>query len=119
MSNSFSMRFVNMDMNYLRQAPVSVLILLITLFAFAFLGLAYVIADTGFPGGINPATGNLIYAGMAFILGIAGWVVVWRKEVFVKEVDRKIEGERAIFWGYVTVVIFWGTGTWFLFQWLG
>jgi hypothetical protein len=107
-----------MKMKFLKDAPVSQLIIFITLAAFAFLGLAYVIADTGFPGGINPATGNLIYAGMAFILGIAGWVVVWRREVNVKDLARKIEGERAAFWGYLTVALFWGTGVWFLFQYL-
>jgi hypothetical protein len=105
-------------MNYLRQAPVSVLITLITLIAFAFLGASYVISDTGFPGGINPATGNLIYSGMAFILGMAGWVVVWRREVFVKDLGRRVEGRWAAFWGYAVVVLFWGTGIWFLFQWL-
>ena len=105
-------------MKSLKDAPVSLLIIFITLMAFAFLGLAYVIADTGFPGGINPATGNLIYAGMAFILGMAGWVMVWRREVFVKDLGRKIEGKWAAFWGYATVVLFWGAGVWFLFQYL-
>ncbi|HLD94899.1 MAG TPA: hypothetical protein VI703_11920 [Anaerolineales bacterium] len=99
-------------MNFFRQAPDSVLIMLITLFAFAFLGLAYVIADTGFPGGINPATGNLIYGGMAFILGIAGWVVVWRRGRW------NADNTWATFWGYAIVALFWGTGIWFLFQWL-
>lgn len=107
-----------MKLKFVDQTPVSLLIALITLIAFAFLGVAYVIADTGFPGGINPATGNLIYSGMAFILGMAGWVVVWRPEVFVKDLDRKIEGKWAAFWGYAIVVLFWGTGVWFLFQWL-
>jgi hypothetical protein len=105
-------------MKSLKDAPVSLLIIFITLMAFAFLGLAYVIADTGFPGGINPANGNLIYAGMAFILGMAGWVVVWRREVFVKDLGRTIEDKWAAFWGYATVVLFWGTGVWFLFQYL-
>lgn len=103
-------------MEFPNQAPVSLLIVLITLIAFAFLGIAYVIADTGFPGGIDPKTGNLIYAGMAFILGMAGWVVVWRREVFVKDLGRKIEGKWAIMWGYVTVALFWGAGVWFLLQ---
>lgn len=103
-------------MDFLKQAPASVLIGLITLFAFAFLGAAYVIADTGFPGGIDPATGNLIYAGMAFILGMAGWVVVWRRELFVKSNGKKNEGRKAAFWGYVMVAIFWGAGIWFLLQ---
>jgi hypothetical protein len=105
-------------MRALKDAPVSLLIVLIALLAFAFLGVAYVIADTGFPGGINPATGNLIYAGMAFILGMAGWVVVWRREVFVRDLGRKVEGNQAAFWGYVTVFLFWGAGIWFLFQYL-
>jgi hypothetical protein len=103
-------------MRFLDKTPVSLIIALITLVAFAFLGVAYVIADTGFPGGIDPVTGNLIYAGMAFILGITGWVVVWRREVFVKDLGRKIEGKWAAFWGYLTIVIFWGAGIWFLLQ---
>ncbi|MCL5429353.1 MAG: hypothetical protein M1347_06105 [Chloroflexi bacterium] len=106
-------------MKFLDQAPVFLLIVLITLVAFAFLGVAYVIADTGFPGGIDPNTGNLIYAGMAFILGIAGWVVVWRREVLVKDLSRKIEGRWAAFWGYLTVAIFWSAGVWFLVQGFG
>ncbi len=107
-----------MKMKFLKDASVSSLIAFIILAAFAFLGAAYVVADTGFPGGINPATGNLIYAGMAFILGISGWVVVWRRDVFVKDLGRNIEGKRAAFWGYATVVLFWGAGIWFLFQYL-
>ena len=101
-------------MKFLDQTPVALLIVLITLAAFAFLGLAYVIADTGFPGGIDPNTGNLIYAGMAFILGMAGWVVVWRRQAPVKDLSRKIEGKWAAFWGYVTVLLFWGAGVWLL-----
>ncbi len=107
-----------MQLKFPRNTPVSVLIVFIMLIAFAFLGLAYVVADTGFPGGINPATGNLIYAGMAFILGMAGWVVVWRRDVFVKDMGRTIDGKSAVFWGYVTVALFWGAGIWFLFQYL-
>lgn len=107
-----------MKMKFADQTPVPQLIVLITLIAFAFLGVAYVIADTGFPGGINPATGNLIYAGMAFILGMSGWVVVWRREVFVKDLGRPMDGKQAAFWGYVVVAIFWGPGIWFLFQYL-
>jgi hypothetical protein len=105
-------------MNFLREAPVSVLIMLVALIAFAFLGIAYVVSDTGFPGGIHPATGNLIYAGMAFILGMAGWAVVWRGEVYVKDIGRKINGKWAKFWGYFTIILFWGAGIWFLFQYL-
>lgn len=116
MANNFVLTSVKMD--FMNKAPISLIIVLITLVAFAFLGVAYVISDTGFPGGIHPATGNLIFAGMAFILGMAGWVVVWRREVFVKDLGRKIQSRWAAFWGYVTVVIFWGTAVWFLFQWL-
>ncbi len=61
------------------------LIGLIALVAFAWLGVAYVVADTGYLGGISARDEQLIYATVSFILGMAGWLVIWRREVYVKD----------------------------------
>ena len=102
-------------MKFLQKTNTSLLIRLITLVAFVWLGVAYVVADTGYPGGISPLDELLIYATVSFILGMAGWLVVWRREVYVRELGVTIRGKRAVFWGAVTVALFWGAGVWFLY----
>ncbi|MEX1247792.1 MAG: hypothetical protein WEA61_04875 [Anaerolineales bacterium] len=95
---------------------IGLLVALISLAAFAWYGTAYLLADTGVPGTVPARTEALIYAGMGLILGLAGWIVVWRREAFVPDRGGKIEEKRALFWGYVAVIIFWGAAAWFLWQ---
>ena len=68
------------------------------------------------PGGISARDEQLINATAGFILGMAGWLVVWRREVFVKDLGVTVRGRWAVFWGFVTVALFWGAGVWFLVQ---
>ena len=101
-------------MKFLQKSNTSLLIGLITLVAMAWLGVAYVVADTGYPGGISARDEQLIYATVSFILGMAGWLVVWRREVYVKDLGATLRGKWAVFWGFVAVALFWGAGVWFL-----
>lgn len=101
-------------MNFLRKIYVSLLIGLITLAAIVYFGIAYLIADTGYPGGISPQAENLLYAAVSFIFGFAGWAVVWKQKTFVRDLGRTIQGKWAVFWGFVTVALFWGAAIWFL-----
>lgn len=105
--------FVNNRMKPIEQWNSSLLIFGVALVAIFWVPVAYLIADTGFPGGISVRDENLIYAVMAFILGFAGWAVVWRREVFVRDLGRRIQGKWAAFWGFVTVALFWGAALWF------
>lgn len=100
-------------MKPLQQWSSSLLIIVIAAVAFGWYAVAYIIADTGFPGGISARDQYLIYAIMAFILGFTGWAVVLRREVFVKDLGRRIDGKWALFWGAVTVALFWGAALWF------
>lgn len=94
----------------------SQLIAAVAIVAGAWFAVAYIIADTGFPGGISTRDENLIYAILAFILGFAGWAVVWRREVFVRDRGSSIEGKSASTWGYIAVALFWAAALWFAIQ---
>ena len=103
-------------MKFFNPIPISFLIGMLALAALVWFGIAYLVADTGYPGGISARDEQLIYATVSFILGMAGWLVVWRREVFVKDLGVTVRGRWAVFWGFVTVALFWGAGVWFLVQ---
>lgn len=68
-------------MNFLRRVHISLLIGLTAAVAFAYLGIASLIADTGYPGGMSPKAANFNYAVTAFVLSLTGSATVWRKEM--------------------------------------
>ena len=103
-------------MRFLQKTNTALLIGLITLGAFAWLGVAYLVADTGYPGGISARDEQLIYSTVSLVLGMAGWLVVWRREVYVKDLGVMLRGRWAVFWGAVTVALFWGVGVWFMLR---
>src|SRR3989304_5831956 len=94
-------------MRFLQKANTALLVGLITLGAFAWLGVAYIVADTGYPGGISARDEQLIYSTVSLVLGMAGWLVVWRREGYVKDLGVMLRGG----WG-----VFWGAGVWFMLR---
>lgn len=103
-------------MQWLRKISIGLLVGLIALFALLIFGIAYLVADTGYPGGISPFAEKINLALLSFLLGFAGWVVVWRRDVYVNDLAKTISGKWAVFWGAVTILIFWGAGTWLVVQ---
>lgn len=103
-------------LHFLHRLHIGVLVIFIALMAFGWYAITYLLADTGVPGEVPQETLNLIYGLGCAILGLAGWAVIWRKEVFVVDLGRTIKGRWAVFWGMAAVVIFWGTALWFLAQ---
>lgn len=103
-------------MGFLRKSHISLLIGLIAVIAFAYLGIASLIADTGYPGGMSPKAANFNYAVTAFILSLTGWETVWRKEMYVQESQKLIKGRSAVIFGAVIAILFSLVGIWFLVQ---
>ncbi|MEX1071597.1 MAG: hypothetical protein WEC37_03130 [Anaerolineales bacterium] len=80
-------------MEVLKKLHIGLLIGLIAGVAIVFLLLASLVEDTGFPGGMAKSSRDLIYAITAFILSLTGWATVWRKEMYVTDLQKVIKGK--------------------------
>ncbi|MEX2143294.1 MAG: hypothetical protein WD740_01755 [Anaerolineales bacterium] len=66
------------------------------------------------PAASPPRDEDLIISTVAFILGLAGWAVVWRQEGRFRDTGVTANWKWAVFWGLVYLLLFWGAGLWFL-----
>ncbi|MGH2583143.1 MAG: hypothetical protein ACRDFQ_09655, partial [Anaerolineales bacterium] len=80
--------------------------------ALVYLGAAYLVADTGYPGGISEQARLMIIADLILILSLGGWYALWRKGDVLKSTGR---AERLIAFTVVAVTLA-GVGLWFLVQ---
>jgi hypothetical protein len=103
-------------METVKKMHIGLLIGLIAAAAIVFLLLASLIEDTGFPGGMAESSRNLIYAITAFILSLTGWAVVWRREMYVTDLQKVVRGKWAVVTGVIVGLLFSVAGIWFLGQ---
>lgn len=103
-------------MEVLKKLHIGLLIGLIAGVAIVFLLLASLIEDTGFPGGMADSSRDLIYAITAFILSLTGWATVWRKEMYVTDLQKIVKGKWAVVTGVIVGLLFSAAGFWFLVQ---
>lgn len=103
-------------MEVLKKLHIGLLIGLIAGVAIVFLLLASLIEDTGFPGGMADSSRDLIYAITAFILSLTGWATVWRKEMYVTDLQKIVKGKWAVVTGVFVGLLFSAAGFWFLVQ---
>lgn len=103
-------------METLKKLHIGLLIGLIAGVAIVFLLLASLIEDTGFPGGMAESSQNLIYAITAFILSLTGWATVWRREMYITDLQKVVKGKWAVVTGVIVALLFSAAGVWFLVQ---
>lgn len=103
-------------MEIFKKLHIGLLIGLIAATAMVFLLLASLIEDTGFPGGMADSSRNFIYAITAFILSLTGWATVWRREMYVTDLQKVVRGRWAVVTGVIVAVLFSAAGLWFLVQ---
>ena len=100
-------------MKFFNPIPISFLIGLIAFTALVWFGIAYLVADTGYPGGISPRDRDLILSTMSIILGLGGWLLVWR-HLAAWRAGEKLSDKWDAFWGLLSILVFWGAALWFL-----
>ena len=99
-------------MHEFRQMPPGRAVLLMLLTALVYFGAAYLVADTGYPGGISEQARFMILADLILIFSLGGWYAFWPKRGKWKSHGR---AERLIAFTMVAVTLA-GVGLWFLIQ---
>jgi hypothetical protein len=99
-------------MQELREMPAGRVVLLMVLTALVYFGAAYLVADTGYPGGISEQASFMILADVILISSLGGWYALWRKHQSSRS-DGRAEGLIAFTMVAVTLA---GVGFWFLVQ---
>ncbi len=101
-------------MEVFKKLHIGLLIVLIAAAAIVFLLLASLIEDTGYPGGMADSSRDLIYAITAFILSLTGWATVWRREMYITDLQKVVRGKWAVVTGVIVGLLFSAAGLWFL-----